>query len=132
VLLSERGLVRRRDEVAVIGAALVEMIGAGRGHRPVAAQAGLPACTVRGWRRAFAGSAEAIRAHFARWAHALDPGLGRVAPAGDAAADALEAVAVAARAWVLRFGPGDPWRIASRLSGGALLGNTSSFFAPVR
>ncbi|MGI8729119.1 MAG: helix-turn-helix domain-containing protein [Solirubrobacteraceae bacterium] len=131
MLLSERGLVRRRDEVAVIGAALVEMIGAGRGHRPVAAQAGLPACTVRGWRRAFAGSAEAIRAHFARWAHALDPGLGRVAPAGDAAADALEAVAVAARAWVLRFGSRPLWGLVCVLSGGVLLCNTSCPFPAV-
>jgi len=46
-------------------------------------------------------------------------------PAGSGIADALEAIAVAARAWVLRFGPGDPWRIASVLAGGVLLGNTS-------
>jgi len=44
-----------------------------------------------------------------------------VLPAGSGVADALEAIAVAARAWVLRFGPGDPWRIASVLSGGVLL-----------
>ena len=42
-------------------------------------------------------------------------------PAGNGVADAVEAIAVAARAWVLRFGPGDPWRIASVLSGGVLL-----------
>lgn len=131
VLLSEQGLVRRRDEVAVIGAALVEMIGAGRGHRSVATQAGLPASTVRGWRRAFAGSARAIRAHFTRWAHALDPGLGGVAPAGGAAADALEVVAVAARAWVLRFGPRPLWALVCVLSGGVLLCNTSCPFPAV-
>ena len=131
VLLSERGLVRRRDEVAVIGAALVEMIGAGRGHRPVAAQAGLPASTVRGWRRAFAGSAQAIGAHFTCWGHALDPGLGRVGPAGGAAADALEAVAVAARAWVLRFGSRPLWAVVCVLSGGVLLCNTSCPFPAV-
>jgi hypothetical protein len=56
---------------------------------------------------------------------------------GDAAGrqwdpDALEAIAVAARAGVLRFGPGDPWLIASVLSGGVLLGNTSSPFAAVQ
>jgi hypothetical protein len=33
---------------------------------------------------------------------------------------------------VLRFGPGDPWRIASVLSGGVLLSNTSSLFPAVR
>ncbi|MCA1677874.1 MAG: helix-turn-helix domain-containing protein, partial [Actinobacteria bacterium] len=70
--------------------------------------------------------------HFTRCAVALDPGLGPVLPAGSGVADALEAVAVAARAWVLRFGPGDPWPIASALSGGVLLGNTSSPFPPVR
>ena len=42
-------------------------------------------------------------------------------PAGSGVADALEAIAVAARAWVLRFGPAEPWQIASRLSGGVLL-----------
>ena len=42
-------------------------------------------------------------------------------PAGSDVADALEAIAVAARAWVLRFGPGDPWQIASRLSAGRCL-----------
>jgi hypothetical protein len=55
----------------------------------------------------------------------LDPELGAVLPAGSGVADALEAIAVAVRAWVLRFGPGDPWRIASVLSGGMLLSNTS-------
>ncbi len=52
-------------------------------------------------------------------------------PAGGIVADALEAVAVAARAWVLRFGPAGPWPVASRLSGG-LLCNTSSLFPIVR
>jgi len=128
VLLSEQGLLRRRDEVAVIGAALVEMVGAGRGHRPVAARVGLPASTVRGWRRAFAGGAQEIRAHFTRWGHALDPSLGRVGPAGDVAADALEAIAVAARAWVLRFGSRPLWVLVCVLSGGVLLCNTSCPF----
>jgi hypothetical protein len=53
-------------------------------------------------------------------------------PAGGGVADALEAIAVAARAWVLRFGSMDVWRIASVLSGGRLLCNTSSPFPPVR
>ena len=73
----------------------------------------MPKDTVRGWLRRFAARAEAIRAHFARWAVALDPELGAVAPAGSVLADALEAIAVAARAWVLRFGPGEVWRIAA-------------------
>jgi hypothetical protein len=80
---------------------------------------------VRGWLRRFARRAELIRAHFTRCAIWLDPELGAMLPAGSDVADALDAVAVAARAWVLRFGPGDPWQIASRLSDGTLLGNTN-------
>jgi hypothetical protein len=132
VLLGERGLIRRRDEVAVIGAALLEMVARGRGHRRVAVELGLPAETVRGWRRAFLSGAEAVRSHFTRWAHALDPQLGRVTPAGSGAADALEAIAIAGRAWVLRFGSTGVWPLMSLLSGGALLCNTSSPFPRVR
>jgi hypothetical protein len=58
--------------------------------------------------------------------------LGPVVPAGSVLADALEAIAIAARAWVLRFGPGEAWPIASTLSGGRLLSNTSSPFPPIR
>jgi len=76
---------------------------------------------VRGWLGRFAERAELLRAHFTRCAAVLDPELGPVLPAGSVVADALEAIAVAARVWVLRFGLGDPWWIASRLSGGMLL-----------
>jgi hypothetical protein len=82
---------------------------------------GVHADTVRGWLRRFAARAELLRAHFTRCAVALDPELGPVLPAGSGIADALEAIAVAVRAGVLRFGPGDAWRIACRLSGGGLL-----------
>ena len=78
----------------------------GEGYRRIAARLGVPAETVRGWLRRFAERAELIRAHFTRCAVALDPELGPVLPAGSGVADALEAIAVAARAWVLRFGPG--------------------------
>lgn len=120
VLLADVALLRRQDEVAVIGAA-IEATVAGQGYRRVAAGLGVPADTVRGWLRRFADRAELVRAHFTRCAVALDPQQGAVLPAGSSVADALEAIAVAARAWVLRFGPGDPWPIASVLSGGVLL-----------
>ncbi len=120
VLLADVALLRRRDEVAVIGAAIEAMV-AGQGYRRIAGRLGVPADTVRGWLRRFAERAELVRAHFTRCAVALDPQQGAVLPAGSAVADALEAIAVAARAWVLRFGPGDPWRIVSVLSGGVLL-----------
>jgi hypothetical protein len=120
VLLPEVTLLRRQDEVSVIGAAIEAQV-AGEGYRRIASRLGVFADTVRGWLRRFAARAELIRAHFTRCAVALDPELGAVLPAGSGVADALEAIAVAVRGWVLRFGPGDPWRVASRLSGGGLL-----------
>jgi hypothetical protein len=120
VLLPDVALLRRQDEIAVIGAA-IEATVAGQGYRRIAGRLGVHADTVRGWLRRFAERAELVRAHFTRCAVALDVELGAVLPAGSSVADALEAIAVAAKAWVLRFGPGDPWRIASVLSGGVLL-----------
>lgn len=131
VLLADVALVRRRDEVSVIGWAIEAKV-AGVGHRSIAGRLGVPKDTVRGWLRRFACRADQVRAHFTRWAVALEVELGPVLPAGNGVADALEAIAVAARAWVLRFGPGEVWRIASWLSGGALLCNTSCPFPSVR
>jgi hypothetical protein len=126
VLLPEVMLLRRQDEVAVIGEAIEANV-AGEGCRVIASRLGVPADTVRGWLRRFVGRAGLIRALFTRCAVALDPMLGSVLPAGSGVADALEAVAVAARAWVLRFGPRPVWQIVSRLSAGGLLSrNTSS------
>jgi hypothetical protein len=128
VLLPDLVLLRRRDEVSVIGAAIEAKVVAGEGHRPIAERLGVPKDTVRGWLRRLVARADRVRAHFTRWAVALDPELGSVMPAGSGIADALEAIAVAARAWVLRFGPGEVWRIVAALSGGRLLCNTSSPF----
>ena len=132
VLLPEVALARRQDEVAVIGSAIEAKVVAGEGFRRIAARLGAYPETVRGWLRRFAERVELIRAHFTRCAVALDPELGLVMPAGSDVADALDAIAVAARAWVLRFGPADPWQIASRLSGGMLLGNTNRPLEVVR
>jgi len=120
VLLPEIALLRRQDEVSVIGVAIEASV-AGEGYRRIASRLGAYADTVRGWLRRFAERAGLLRAHFTWCAAWLDPELGPIAPAGSGVADALEAVAIAARAWSLRFGPGDPWQIASRLSGGMLL-----------
>jgi len=120
VLLPELCLLRRQDEVAVIGQAIEAKV-AGIAYRRIASRLGVPADTVRGWLRRFCERAGLVRAHFTRCAVALDVELGPVLPAGSGIADALEAIAVAARAWVLRFGLGDPWQVASRLSGGGLL-----------
>ncbi len=120
VLLPEIAFSRRQDEVSVIGAAIVASV-AGVGYRRIAGRLGVHVDTVRGWLRRFRDRAEVIRSYFTRCAVALDPELGPVMPAGSGVADAVEVIAIAARAWVLRFGPADPWRVASRLSGGELL-----------
>ncbi len=120
VLLPDVCLLRRQDEVSVIGAALAASV-AGVGYRRIAGRLGVPADTVRGWLRRFAERAGLLRAHFTRCAVVLDPELGPVMPAGSGVADGLEVIAIAARAWVLRFGPADPWPVVSRLSGGGLL-----------
>lgn len=126
VLLAEVCLLRRQDEVEVIGAAIEAHV-VGEGHRPIAGRLGVPAGTVRGWLRRFDQRAELVRALFTRCAVWLDPELGPIVPAGTGAADALEAIAIAGRAWVLRFGSRPVWRIVSRLSAGGLLArNTSS------
>jgi len=130
VLLPQIAFSRRQDEVAVIGAAIEANV-AGEGFRPIAARLGAYPETVRGWLRRFAERAEEIRAHFTRCAVALDPELGPVMPAGGGVADALEAIAITARAWVLRFGPAGAWEVASRLSGGLLLGNTNRLLESV-
>jgi hypothetical protein len=131
VLLPEGLLVRRRDEVEVIGAALVAYVG-GDGHRRIAERLGVPAATVRGWLRRFGARATAVAAFFTRWALMLAPGSDPPAPAGSAVADAVEAVGLATRAAVLRFGPGLVWARAARLTGGGLLANTSCLWlAPV-
>jgi transposase-like protein len=127
VLLPDVCLLRRQDEVPVIGAAIMASI-AGVGYRRIAGRLGVHADTVRGWLRRFRDRAEVVRSHFTRCAVALDPELGAVMPAGSGVADAVEVIAVAARAWVLRFGPADPWRIASRLSGGELLATRAPAF----
>lgn len=130
ILLAECWLVRRRDDAETIGAAIADNA-AGAGHRRIALALGRWDDTVRAWLRVFRARAEAIRAHFTRWAYALDADLGAIGAAGSAVGDALEAIAVAARAAVQRHGPASPWAVASRLSGGALLCNTSAPLSPL-
>jgi hypothetical protein len=65
VLLAVSCLLRRADSVDVIGAALLAKA-TGAGHRPIGARLERPASTVRGWLRAFARNAEALRSMFMR------------------------------------------------------------------
>jgi hypothetical protein len=80
---------------------------------------------VRGWLRRFRAGAEAVRSFFTALAHSLDPLVGPLAPSRSVLADALEAIATAARAAVARFGPRPPWPFASLASAGGLLSDTS-------
>lgn len=129
VLVPEDTLLRRRDGVEVIGAALVAKA-QGQGHRRIAAHLGRVASTVLGWLRCFAVMATAIREHFTRWAHVLGPGHDRAWTGGSAFCDAVEAIGVAGAVAVCRFGPRPVWSLASVLTGGRLLCNTSSPFPP--
>ena len=128
VLLPDDLLCRRRDGVEVIGAALVAHA-AGAGHRPIAAQLGLPPATVRGWLRRFRARAVSIAAFFTRWVLVLSPGSDPPVWTGQVVGDAVEAVGVATRAAVWRFGPRRAWPTAARLSGGGLLSNTSCLWS---
>lgn len=128
VLIPEDTLVRRRDAVEVVGAALTAKA-RGVGHRRIAMGLGRHASTVRGWLRRLALMADELREHFTRWAYALDPGHHRLSPGGSAFADAVEAVGRLGIVVVRRFGPRPPWSLASVVTGGGLLCNTSSPWA---
>jgi len=127
VLVPEDTLVRRRDGVEVIGAALVAKA-QGRGHRTIAAHLGRVASTVRGWLRRFAVRASAIRKHFTAWAYALSPDHDHRWAGASEFSDAVEAIGMAGAVAVRRFGPRSPWLLASVLTAGRLLCNTSSPF----
>jgi hypothetical protein len=123
-VLSPAWLVpRRRDGTEVIGGAL-RLAAGGAGHRVITRRLERPAGTVRGWLRASRLRAENLRTCASRWAVALDPEMGAVAPAGSELGDVVEAITLAVRAWVLRFGPGNasPWERAVCLTGGFLAG----------
>jgi hypothetical protein len=124
VLLEGRFLARRVDTSEVVGEALAAKA-AGAGQRAVANLVGRPRETVRNWLRRFGARAAEICRHFCSWALALDARLHEVVAQGSAFADAVEAVAVAARAASLRLGPRPVWSWASAMTRGGLLANTT-------
>jgi hypothetical protein len=124
VLCPAWSVPRHRDGAEVIGEAL-RQAAAGAGHRVIARRLGRPPGTVRGWLRAARARSELLRVTGLRWAYALDPGeLARVEPAGSSLGDAVQALAIAVRAWTLRFGNqhAGGWERAVALTGGLLLG----------
>ena len=117
-------LVRRRDVVVVIGAALMARALGLSCRRVAAGIVGVTVCTVRGWLRRFAVNAERVRVLFTVLAHDLDRLLAPIEPTGTVVGDAVEAIAVAARAVAARLAAVEPWQFASAVSGGRLLSNT--------
>jgi hypothetical protein len=126
VLLPDVCLVRRRDSAAAIGAALLSVVAERRSVEDVAVLRGVPLETLRGWVRRLRRKAAAIWVHFGRWLAALVPGRPPLEMAGSCSIDALGAIGAAARAASVVIVDRPPWSWASRLSGGALLSNTSS------
>jgi hypothetical protein len=123
VLLAVTALVRRADVAEVIGAALAA--GArGAGFRQIAAAAGRPPETVRGWLRRFSGRAEVVRVFFTVLLAAAGPDPVMPAEAGFPVADAVAAIAGAAAAVASRWphlGAVPVWAAASAASNGMLL-----------
>jgi hypothetical protein len=123
VLCPSWSVPRRRDGAEVIGEAL-RLAAGGEGHRRIARRLDRPPGTVRGWLRAARANAQSLRVCATRWVVSLDPEPPAVTAAGSELGDVVEAVMLAVRAWVLRFGrePIGPWERAVWLTGGLLSG----------
>lgn len=123
VLCPSWSVPRRRDGAEVIGEAL-RLAAAGVGHRRIAARLGRPPGTVRGWLRAGRSRSASLRACATTQLVALDLELAAVTPAGGELGDAVEAIMLAVRALVLRFGLRGvcPWEMAVCVTGGLLYG----------
>ncbi|MGH3522742.1 MAG: hypothetical protein ACRDU4_07910 [Mycobacterium sp.] len=121
VLLPASVLLRRADEVMVIGAALLAKAG-GCGHRRIAARLGRPASTVRGWLRRIGVVADAVLAALGVLAAELGEEFVAPAPTVGRVAAVVELVGALAGAVARRLGGScAPWRLAAALCGGRLL-----------
>jgi hypothetical protein len=130
VLLPVSCLLRRACSVDVIGAALTAKAVRGAGCRSIGAALGVPATTVRGWLRRFAGRAEAVRVFFTGLAIATGVDVGAPGPAGGPAggpvADAVAALGLLCGAARQRFERAfaatvTGWQVGCSASGGRLL-----------
>lgn len=107
----------------MIGAALAARA-RGASFRQIAAAAGRPPETVRGWQRRFSGRAEVVRVFFTVLLAAAGPDPVMPAEAGFPVADAVAAIAGAAAVasrWP-HLGAMPVWAAASAASNGMLLG----------
>jgi hypothetical protein len=117
-------LLRRADDVEVIGAALVAA-GAGWGHRRVAVLVERAVSTVRGWLRRFEARAGPVREGFTALAVAVEPVPVMPEPTGsemgDAVAAILNAVRVIRSRWPRSLVSVSAWQVASAITSGRLL-----------
>lgn len=123
VLLAVSCLLRRADGADVIGSAL-RMKATGAGHRQIAGALERPASTVRGWLRAFAGNAEAVRTRFTVLLVRLDLLAGPLPAQPTALGDAVEVIgacAAAARRRLGVVGAVSPWQLAAAVTDGRLI-----------
>jgi hypothetical protein len=124
VLLPVNMLIRRRDEIGVIGAAL-RLAGEGISCEAIARSLGRPTGLVRGWVRRLAGRAEQVRAVFTVLQVALDsdpPPIESASWPSSPVADAVHAIAAAAVAAGRRFVfTVSPWELAAAVTSGSLL-----------
>jgi hypothetical protein len=127
MLVPEDTLLRRRHGAEVIGAALTAKA-KGDSHRRIGKNLTVAPSTVRGWLSAFAARAVVLREHFVRWTHAMDPGHDDLSAGGSPFCDAVDAIGVFGIVAVRRFGPRPPWSLASFVTSGCLLCNTSLHF----
>src|SRR5665811_579160 len=106
VLLSVNLAVRRADGAAVIAAAIEAKWVEGVGHRVIASRLDRPVSTVRGWLRAFASSAAAMRRAFTLWLarDAPDPAALWPAQTITVAGQAMSVVVAYSQMFAVRFG----------------------------
>lgn len=123
-------LYARRTDLAEMIFGALEMAARGRGHRPVAAWAGVPEATARGWLRRARQVAGARRAAFCSLALELGALPPRSPPPSGSLAALTEAIALAHRAAKERFGVAAPasGAFSAAASGGLLLANTNRPF----
>lgn len=120
-LLPDVLVTGRVDLASVIGWAL-EAKAAGRGHRRIGEQLGVPDATVRGWLRRAADRGGAVANRLLAVAAAADPSV-RAPPMFGPVGTLVAAARSAADAFVRLEGePVDRWRFAVRHTGGRLLG----------
>lgn len=124
VLLPANVVVRRADEVDVIGAALAARA-VGLGSRRIAGLVGRARSTVRGWLARFTDRAEVLRRLFTEVLIAVDPDPVLPESAGSMVADAVAAIiatgVATGRRWGLDMLTVSPWRVSVAITGGRLL-----------